>query len=48
MKKIHSLTLLLFLFSQFTFSQKLAVLTQREQAELIDSWLDVRINSLLP
>ncbi|HCX77463.1 MAG TPA: Xaa-Pro aminopeptidase [Algoriphagus sp.] len=36
------------MFSQFTFSQKLAVLTQREQAELIDSWLDVRINSLLP
>ncbi|WP_144602504.1 M24 family metallopeptidase [Algoriphagus algorifonticola] len=48
MKKIFSLALLLFLFSQFTFSQKLAVLTQREQAELIDSWLDVRINSLLP
>lgn len=29
-------------------AQDLAVLSQREQAEVIDSWLDERINNLLP
>lgn len=37
----------LVLFSQVQ-AQKLAVLSQREQAEVIDSWLDERITTLLP
>ncbi|MBN3584624.1 M24 family metallopeptidase [Algoriphagus aestuarii] len=39
---------LLFSISQLCFSQDFAVLTQREQAEVIDGWLDDRITNLLP
>ncbi|WP_339703407.1 hypothetical protein [Algoriphagus aquimarinus] len=38
----------LFLISNISSSQDLAVLTQREQAEVIDSWLEYRIQNLLP
>ena len=37
----------LVLFTQVQ-GQDLAVLSQREQAEIIDSWLDERITNLLP
>jgi hypothetical protein len=37
----------LLVFTQIQ-AQDLAVLTQREQAKVIDSWLDDRINNLLP
>ena len=40
--------LLVFSLSQVCFSQDFAVLTQREQAEVIDGWLDDRITNLLP
>jgi len=47
MKK--SLLLFAFLFSSIlSQSQDLAVLTQRAQAEVIDTWLDDRITNLLP
>lgn len=36
------------LVSKLGFGQQIAVLTQREQAEVIDSWLDYRIQNLLP
>jgi hypothetical protein len=37
----------LLVFTQIQ-AQDLAVLSQREQAKVIDSWLDDRINNLLP
>lgn len=46
-KKLIAFTLP-FLMAFIAFSQDLAVLSQRQQAELIDSWLDDRITNLLP
>lgn len=42
------LTAIAFLFSLAVLAQDLAVLTQREQAAVIDSWLEDRIDHLLP
>ncbi|EAZ79218.1 M24 family metallopeptidase [Algoriphagus machipongonensis] len=46
-KNILSLALI-FSLCQVGFSQDFAVLTQRDQAEVIDGWLEDRINNLLP
>ncbi|WP_339869576.1 M24 family metallopeptidase [uncultured Algoriphagus sp.] len=46
-KKLLFVFSLLFI-SNCAFSQNLAVLTQRDQAEVIDSWLEYRIENLLP
>lgn len=46
-KYILSLALI-FSLCQVGFSQDFAVLTQRDQAEVIDGWLEDRINNLLP
>lgn len=48
MKKIFALAAILFLFSQVSFSQGLHVLSQKEQAKVIDQWLEERINTILP
>ncbi|MGM0946813.1 MAG: M24 family metallopeptidase [Bacteroidota bacterium] len=48
MKKLLFALVPLLVFVHSLSAQDLAVLSQREQAELIDSWLDDRINSLLP
>ncbi|SDD86154.1 Xaa-Pro aminopeptidase [Algoriphagus faecimaris] len=48
MKKLLFALVPLLVFVHSLPAQDLAVLSQREQAELIDSWLDDRINSLLP
>lgn len=47
---IKNILTLLFFFtiSSSVFSQDFAVLTQREQADVIDSWLEDRIDHLLP
>lgn len=42
------LTLLFFLCSSYLFAQGPAVLTQRQQADVIDTWLDERIETVLP
>jgi Xaa-Pro aminopeptidase len=47
MIKILSILGFLLVFTQIQ-AQDLAVLSQREQAKVIDSWLDDRINNLLP
>lgn len=47
MKKLIPFFLLL-VTSGLTYSQDLAVLSQREQAKVIDTWLEDRIENLLP
>lgn len=46
--KLFVLSLLVILTTLSAFSQQPAVLSQREQAEVIDSWLEERIEHLLP
>ncbi|WP_297335530.1 M24 family metallopeptidase [Algoriphagus sp.] len=48
MKKKFSAFAFSFLMAFTAYSQDLAVLSQREQAELIDTWLEDRISNLLP
>ncbi|WP_082632190.1 M24 family metallopeptidase [Algoriphagus resistens] len=47
-KKLQFTCCCIILISKLGFGQQMAVLTQRQQAEVIDSWLDYRIQNLLP
>lgn len=46
--KLFALSFLLALTTFLAFAQQPAVLSQREQAEVIDSWLEDRIQNILP
>lgn len=46
--KLFALSFLLALTAFLAFAQQPAVLSQREQAEVIDSWLEDRIQNILP
>ncbi|EOZ95729.1 hypothetical protein A33Q_3091 [Indibacter alkaliphilus LW1] len=48
MKKITLLISLLFVVTHFGFAQKHHVLTQRQQAAVVDQWLQERIETILP
>lgn len=48
MKKIALFTLCFICLSQFVFAQKHHVLTQRQQAAVVDQWLNERIENVLP
>jgi hypothetical protein len=48
MSKTILLVVLIFFSSNLAFSQKISVLSQRDQSSVIDAWLEDRIENLLP
>ncbi len=48
MRRFGTLLIICFLLSNLAWSQDLAVLSQRDQAKVIDQWLEERISDVLP